>query len=71
MAHLISCAVLAETALVMNCALANDEGQRSAGSFLPPPAIKLVFNEQGQAVLPKGFRSRVHSSTSWSRGRAS
>ena len=66
MARLISCAFLmAATALVASCAPANDANKHSAISGPPAPAVKLVFNEQGQAALPKGYRGWVHTYTSW------
>jgi hypothetical protein len=29
------------------------------------PAVQLVFNERGEAALPKGYRSWVHAYTAW------
>ncbi len=42
------------------------DGQASAErSKVERPAVRLVFNERGEAALPKGYRSWVHAYTAW------
>jgi len=56
--------MLAAAAAVASCTPAVSGEQRSTDTGLPAPT-KLVFNEQGQAALPKGYRSWVHAYTAW------
>jgi|GEM_PF-2647150 len=66
MARLTSYAFLiAATALVAGCTSTNGEEKKSVSSELPAPAVKLAFNDQGQAALPKGYRHWVHTYTAW------
>lgn len=66
MARLMSCAIMmAAAALVVSCASEGSDEKRSARLGLPAPAVKLVFNEQGEAALPKGYRKWVHTYTAW------
>lgn len=46
-------------------ALAGSHEELSNDVALPPPAVKIVFNEHGEAALPKGYRSWVHTYTAW------
>ena len=65
MARLIPYAFLiAATALVAGYAVAEDKAQ-SARPELPAPGVSLVFDEEGQAALPKGYRHWVHTYTAW------
>ena len=57
--------LLAATTLLTACAPTSGDERQSADSGLPPPKVQLVFNEEGQAALPKGYRSWVHTNTSW------
>lgn len=57
--------LMAATLLVASCAPGDDNEKQSDGPGLPVPGVKLVFNEQGQAALPKGYRGWVHTHTSW------
>lgn len=66
MARLMSCAFLmAAVALVASCAPGDGNEKQSASPGLTAPEVKLVFNEQGEAALPKGYRNWVHTYTSW------
>lgn len=61
MTRLISYAFLiATTALVACYAVADGDH-----TGLPAPGVSLVFNDQGQAALPKGYRHWVHTYTAW------
>lgn len=37
----------------------------NATDQLPVPAVRLAFNEKGEAALPAGYRSWVHAYTAW------
>ena len=37
----------------------------SSNAEVTPPAVQLVFNERGEAALPRGYRSWVHAFTAW------
>jgi hypothetical protein len=54
-------ALVGAAALLAGCA-ASESGQRPQAAH---PAVQLVFNEQGEAALPKGYRSWVHVFTAW------
>ncbi|WP_206362044.1 cytochrome P460 family protein [Sphingomonas montana] len=56
---------MAATALIAGCTSAAGDETRSAAPGLPAPGVQLIFNEQGQAALPKGYRNWVHAYTSW------
>jgi hypothetical protein len=51
--------------LVAACAFDPSKSAPSGENSLPPPAAKLVFNEKGEAVAPRGYRSWVHAFTAW------
>jgi len=57
--------LLMSAALVAGCSPAGTGEKQTADTGLPPPGVKLVFNDQGQAAFPKGYRSWVHAYTSW------
>jgi len=57
--------VMAATVLVASCAPGGNTGQQAITPEPPDPGVKLVFNEQGEAALPKGYRGWVHTYTSW------
>lgn len=66
MSRLMSCAFLiATTALVASCAPADGDKKQSASPELPAPGVTLIFDGQGQAALPKGYRHWVHTYTAW------
>jgi hypothetical protein len=57
--------VIAGAALLASCGSGGQSQAQSADGGLAPPSVQLVFNEEGQAALPKGYRSWVHAYTSW------
>lgn len=57
--------LLSAAALVASCGPVAGGVKQSASSALPTPGVKLVFNEQGLAALPKGYRNWVHTYTAW------
>lgn len=66
MARFISCAILlAACALLAGYAAADGDKKQSASPGLPTPGGSLVFNEQGLAAFPKGYRHWVHTYTAW------
>jgi hypothetical protein len=66
MARLLSYAfVFGAAALVASCAAGDDSNTQTTSLELSAPGVKLVFNEQGQAGLPKGYRHWVHTYTAW------
>ncbi len=66
MARLIACIfVMAATAMMASCGVADSEEKPSVSAGLPGPGVKLAFNDLGQAALPKGYRHWVHTYTSW------
>ncbi|MFA4938844.1 cytochrome P460 family protein [Brevundimonas sp.] len=57
--------VVAAATAMAACSPVSGHERQSADAGLPPPKIQLVFNAEGQAALPKGYRSWVHTNTSW------
>lgn len=66
MTRLLSNALLLAAAdLVAGCAAGDRTEKNVTVSGFPAPKVKLVFNDQGEAALPKGYRGWVHAYTSW------
>lgn len=66
MARFTHCSILiAATALIASCSAEPGGEKKAAVAGLPAPAVQLVFNEKGEAALPKGYRSWAHAYTSW------
>jgi len=57
--------MMGSVALAGTFALAGTIEKQSNDAGLPLPAVKLAFNENGEAALPKGYRSWVHAYTAW------
>lgn len=55
--------IMAAVALAGTFALAGTIEKQFNDAGLPLPAVKLAFNENGEAALPKGYRSWVHAYT--------
>lgn len=57
--------MMAAVVLAGTCALAWAIEKPTDDIELPLSAVKLVFNESGEAALPKGYRSWVHAYAAW------
>ncbi|PBM99984.1 hypothetical protein B8A54_19975 [Pseudomonas aeruginosa] len=57
--------MMAVLALAGTFAMADTVEKQPDDVVLPASAAKLTFNENGEAALPKGYRSWVHAYTAW------
>ena len=65
MRNAITASVLGLGLLVAACSSEPGPAAASGVNELPLPAAKLVFNERGEAAVPRGYRSWVHVYTAW------
>jgi hypothetical protein len=61
--NLIASVIGLGTTILAGCV--SHEEAPSDGTHAERPAAQLAFNEKGEALLPRGYRSWVHVSTSW------
>lgn len=66
MKHPMIAAAGAAYILLAGCSSTTDTATAPSDGRLPHGAVTVHFNDQGQALLPRGYRSWVHAATSWS-----